>query len=327
MPIEVFCESCQKKLRVPDTAAGKRIKCPKCQGVINVPAGDAAVAGAATPAIPTPSRLANKSSGSINVPKLSTPAPTPKSSVKLPSKAPVEQWYVQTEDGQQYGPVTRQELDQWYAEGRVTTDTQLLRDGSEQWQWASDLFPDLAPQQPAGGAGGVPDFGAMSAGGAPAGGSGPFDFSASSSPTNTSSSSTTSRGKGKGKGKRGGKKGGSPQIDTLAIVCHVMGGLGVIGGVIIIAVGGALAASLSGSDAAGAGAAGGSMFAVMGIFVALMSCIWFAAGYGLQQRAGWGRILTMVLGALSLPSVPVGTAVGIWAFMILLDKDNAAAFR
>jgi hypothetical protein len=323
MPIEVFCESCQKKLRVPDTAAGKRIKCPKCQGVISVPAGDAAaVGGAATaPAIPTPSRLANKSSGSINVPKLNTPAPTPKSSIKLPSKAVVEQWYVQTEDGQQYGPVTRQELDQWYAEGRVTTDTQLLRDGGEQWQWASDLYPDLAPQQPAGG---VPDFGAMSAGGAPAGGSGPFNFS---DPNPYASPTTTTTSRGKGKGKRGGKKGGSPQIDTLAIVCYVMGGLGVLSGVAIMAIGGALAASLSGSDAAGAGAAGGGMFAIMGIFVAVVASVWFAAGYGLQQRAGWGRILTLVLAALSVLNFPVGTAVGVWAFMLLLDKDNAAAFR
>src|SRR5262245_29926852 len=37
MPVDVTCSSCQRKMRVPDTAAGKRIKCPKCQGVIDVP--------------------------------------------------------------------------------------------------------------------------------------------------------------------------------------------------------------------------------------------------------------------------------------------------
>src|SRR5690606_29157912 len=107
------------------------------------------------------------------------------------------QWYVQTEDGQQYGPVSRQELDQWYGDGRITTDTQLLREGSEQWQWASDLYPDLAPEQAAASAGGIPDFGAMGgASSAPAGGgSGPFDFVAGPS-TPSTTTSVTSRAKG-----------------------------------------------------------------------------------------------------------------------------------
>jgi hypothetical protein len=333
MPIEVFCDSCQKKLRVPDTAAGKRIKCPKCQGVINVPAAVASGGGGGLsgpvptmPTIPTPSKLASKSSGAINVPKMSTP--TPKSTVgKTPSKAAVEQWFVQTEDGQQYGPVSRTELDQWYAEGRVTTETQLLRDGGDQWQWASDIYPDLAPQQPAGGAvaGGIPDFGAMTAGGgAPAGGSGPFDFSAPSASTVTTSG--TSRGKKGGK-KKGGKKGGSPNLDILGICFYVLGGLYIVGGIAIMVAGGAMAAALSGTDGAGVGAAGGGVFAVVGIMTMLFSSIFFAAGYGLQQRASWARMLTLVLaiiGALSFSPINIGFAV--WCWIVLTDKDNMAAF-
>lgn len=38
MPITVECPTCAAKLRAPDTAAGKRIKCPKCAGIIPVPA-------------------------------------------------------------------------------------------------------------------------------------------------------------------------------------------------------------------------------------------------------------------------------------------------
>jgi hypothetical protein len=41
----------------------------------------------------------------------------------------------------------------------------------------------------------------------------------------------------------------------------------------------------------------------------------------------WGRILTRVLAALSIPSVPVGTAYGIWAFVVLLDKKYADEFH
>ncbi len=54
MPIEFSCGTCGKKLRAPDTAAGKRVKCPACGGAaavpgerifdadeVSVPAGDA----------------------------------------------------------------------------------------------------------------------------------------------------------------------------------------------------------------------------------------------------------------------------------------------
>ncbi len=37
MPIRVDCASCGKKLQVPDSTAGKRVKCPGCQAVLDVP--------------------------------------------------------------------------------------------------------------------------------------------------------------------------------------------------------------------------------------------------------------------------------------------------
>jgi hypothetical protein len=34
-------------------------------------------------------------------------------------------------------------------EGRITSDCQILQDGADQWQWASDVYPDLeAPTAP-----------------------------------------------------------------------------------------------------------------------------------------------------------------------------------
>lgn len=38
MPIHVTCSSCQSEFNAPDSAAGKRTKCPKCGGVIEIPA-------------------------------------------------------------------------------------------------------------------------------------------------------------------------------------------------------------------------------------------------------------------------------------------------
>lgn len=38
MPITITCPQCQKKLNAPDTAVGKKIRCPACKAVIDVPA-------------------------------------------------------------------------------------------------------------------------------------------------------------------------------------------------------------------------------------------------------------------------------------------------
>jgi hypothetical protein len=126
MPLQVVCPSCNAKLKAPDTAAGKKTKCPKCQAVISVPA-DAPQASAVSPG-------AGKKS---------------------------ENWHMQTTDGSQFGPVPRTELDEWFKEGRISADCQLLKEGAEQWQWASEIYPSLEQSAPAG------------APGKPAGG---FDF-------------------------------------------------------------------------------------------------------------------------------------------------------
>ncbi len=51
--IEATCGDCGARLAVPDAVAGKKIRCPKCQGVVNVPNRTAQSSGA-TPASITP---------------------------------------------------------------------------------------------------------------------------------------------------------------------------------------------------------------------------------------------------------------------------------
>lgn len=48
MPIEFRCPSCTQQLRVPDTAAGKGAKCPKCQSIVTVPAASEQPGGASS---------------------------------------------------------------------------------------------------------------------------------------------------------------------------------------------------------------------------------------------------------------------------------------
>ena len=39
--MQITCSNCQSKIRVPDSAAGKKGKCPKCGTIIAIPAADA----------------------------------------------------------------------------------------------------------------------------------------------------------------------------------------------------------------------------------------------------------------------------------------------
>ncbi len=52
-------------------------------------------------------------------------------------------WYVRPPVGGQYGPARGGILRQWLAEGRVTPDTLVWREGWRDWQKASAVFPQL----------------------------------------------------------------------------------------------------------------------------------------------------------------------------------------
>jgi len=117
-------------MRVPDKVAGKRIKCPKCETVLRIP--EAPTEDQAAPVEESPAK---------------EPAPAEKTPQAEPSLP--DSWYLKAEDGEDYGPVPKAELDQWMEEGRITSDCQVLQDGADQWQWASDVYPELeAPETP-----------------------------------------------------------------------------------------------------------------------------------------------------------------------------------
>lgn len=138
MPIDLQCPGCGERLRVADESAGKNAKCPKCQAVFPVPAAGTPGASSSTSFGPEPRRAE----------PVATPAAPPGVSATGPM------WRMKTPTGQSYGPVSRQELDSWVAEGRISADCQVLAEGSEQWQWARDVLPALAAG--AGGGPGVP---------------------------------------------------------------------------------------------------------------------------------------------------------------------------
>ncbi len=61
---------------------------------------------------------------------------------------------------------------------------------------------------------------------------------------------------------------------------------------------------------------------VMGV-IAIPSIL---AGVGLLQRREWGRILALVVGFLSLFDIPIGTALGVYTIVVLLDDEAKKYF-
>ena len=51
------------------------------------------------------------------------------------------------------------------------------------------------------------------------------------------------------------------------------------------------------------------------------------AGIGLLQRAGWSRVLTLVVACTSLLSFPFGTGIGIYSLWVLLSPGAEAEFH
>jgi hypothetical protein len=74
-------------------------------------------------------------------------------------------WHVQTADGAHYGPVTKADLDAWVADERLDAECQVLMDGWDQWKWAEEVYPQLAP--PGGQPHGAFDVTATAPGGVP----------------------------------------------------------------------------------------------------------------------------------------------------------------
>jgi hypothetical protein len=84
------------------------------------------------------------------------PAPLPRPPVPpgaAPSdpiaEAPAAIWYVRPPSGGQYGPARGDVMRRWLAEGRVSGDSLVWREGWVDWQSAGKLFPMLGGVSPA----------------------------------------------------------------------------------------------------------------------------------------------------------------------------------
>jgi len=162
MGIRFYCPN-GHKLNVKDFLAGKRGICPDCQARFRIPqesqipkgapkvrpADEAALAQAA--ATPQPSAAAVIQESPVEAPAagpLVSPAPMLGSGSDAFAEAPDAVWYVRPPSGGQYGPARGEVMQRWIAEGRVSADTLVWREGWAEWRSAGPLFPSLSNESP-----------------------------------------------------------------------------------------------------------------------------------------------------------------------------------
>ena len=73
------------------------------------------------------------------------------------------------------------------------------------------------------------------------------------------------------------------------------------------------------------------------IFPAIVQFVWImlvlraglavAAGWGLLQRAQWGRIVAIIAAIFSILKFPFGTALAIWTLVVLLGYRNSTLYE
>jgi len=119
-------------------------------------------------------------------------------------------------------------------------------------------------------------------------------------------------------------------VKALGIIYMVLGCLGALAGLGMLLLFGGLAGAGMASGEAGAEEAAG-MFGVLGGFIFMLTLLMclpsILVGWGLLKRKSWSRIGAIILGVLSLPGFPIGTAIGVYSLWAMLNKDTLPLFQ
>ncbi|MCL5743851.1 MAG: hypothetical protein M1541_07975 [Acidobacteria bacterium] len=118
-------------------------------------------------------------------------------------------------------------------------------------------------------------------------------------------------------------------VKILAILHIIFGGMGILAAVVVMLFFGGLAGLVATGNGTGSFAAAPFLGGI-GWFVSLvllaLALPGVIAGVGLLEFRPWARILTIILSAFDLFSVPFGTALGIYGLWVLLSNETAQLF-
>jgi hypothetical protein len=121
-------------------------------------------------------------------------------------------------------------------------------------------------------------------------------------------------------------------IKILGILHIIYAGLVLLAGVIVLVVMGGIAGFLGANpDRYSDSQVAPPLLMLIGfgvfVFLLVLSLPGIIAGFGLLGLKEWARILTIVLSAFELLSVPFGTALGIYGLWVLLKPETENLFH
>jgi hypothetical protein len=117
-------------------------------------------------------------------------------------------------------------------------------------------------------------------------------------------------------------------VKILGILHIVFGALGVFAAIVVLVVFGGISAFVNMSDRSSdlpapiLGLIGGFVVALL----LVLSLPGLIIGVGLLQFRPWARVAAIVLSALDLLQVPIGTALGIYGLWVLLNRETEQMF-
>lgn len=151
MGIRFYCPN-GHKVNVKDHQAGQKGLCPTCGVKMQIPwqsnrpssKEESRLQGGGVEAPPRP-----RESTSPATTPTATPAPTAFSAAPGESADPLIEaggrvWYIRPPSGGQFGPAASDVMQTWLAEGRVSADALVWREGWRDWREASSVFPQLS---------------------------------------------------------------------------------------------------------------------------------------------------------------------------------------
>ena len=120
-------------------------------------------------------------------------------------------------------------------------------------------------------------------------------------------------------------------VKVLAVINLALGGL-MLCGALFLGLGSGLAAGIVGAsakpdDAAIAIPILGFAGTALAVFLALFALPSLITGYGLLYFKPWARILGIILCAISLINIPIGTIVGAYGLWVLLNTETERLFN
>jgi hypothetical protein len=120
-------------------------------------------------------------------------------------------------------------------------------------------------------------------------------------------------------------------VKILGILHIVFSSLCILGGIIALVVLGGVASIVGATDQSADSAAAIPILGGIGMLVFVICLIiglpGMVGGIGLLQYRSWARIVVIVLSAIDLLNIPIGTALGIYGFWVLMNKETEALFE